>query len=341
MKRFLLLLTVVFVTQSQAQDLNETLSQVGELYARAYVDPLADALGADLNTGLFHTASVVTRFGFNVYLGVKAPATLLKSTQKSFDLQYSGRIPVSFDLAGTTISMSLPATFNVDNAPTIFGEDTPGQTVVTVMHDTTFSTLGLTLPVSFDSTFAPESTIEGFLPTNVAPLLVPQIGLGTVLGTDVMARWLPKISIPDVGSISLFGFGVRHSISQYIPAMPIEVALQTAWQKVQIENDQGGDFIEANTFAVNLALSKSFGILTVYTAVQSERSDIDFSYVFNLSGMDSELDLDPIDVNFTLESANKTRGIFGLGVQLGPVVINTDVGVGQLVVVSTGLGVAF
>ena len=53
---FLVLSFFVLITPARTQDLNETLSQVGEVYARAYVSPLAEILGAHMNTGLFHTA---------------------------------------------------------------------------------------------------------------------------------------------------------------------------------------------------------------------------------------------------------------------------------------------
>ncbi len=327
----------LLVAPAKAQDLNETLSQVGEAYARAYVNPFAEALGADLNTGLFHTAGVSKRvFGINVYLGVKASAALLDNSHKSFNLVYQGTVPLDIDLAGQTITMNVPATFTVNDAPSIFGEEREGEAIVSVAHDTTFSTLGLTLPVSFDSTLVPQETIGGLLETSVAPLIVPQIGLGTVFGTDVMFRWLPQISVPDVGALELFGFGVRHNLNQYIPALPLDLSIQAAWQRMRAEDDLGSEVLEANTFAVNIALSKRIGVLTVYGGLQTERSDVSFSYEVDV---DQE-DFDPIDINFTLSSKGKTRGIFGFGLKLGPVVWNADVSVGQFTVVSAGFGFA-
>lgn len=348
MNRFLplVLLLMIFVQRSEAQDLNETLSQVGELYAQAYVDPLAEALGADLNTGLFHTASVSKRiFGINVYVGVKASAALLQQTHKSFSLNYQGSVPIDFDFAGQTITMDVPANFSVSNAPSFFGEESPGQAIISVSHDTTFSNLGLVLPVSFDTTLVPRETIGGLIRTDLAPTLVPQIGLGTVFGTDVMVRWLPKISVPDVGGLELFGFGLRHNLNQYLPVLPVDLAIQAVWQQLRAEDAAGGEVIDAKTFAVNVAASKRFGVLTLYAGLQTERSDISFSYVFDV---DSQLDdineignVDPIDVNFTVSHLGKTRGIFGMGLKLGPVLTNADISVGNITVVSAGFGFAF
>ncbi len=323
-----------------AQDFQETLSEVGEVYARAYVDPLAEALGADLNTGLFHTARVGNkRIGFHFYLGVKASATFLASSRSSFDLTYTGTVPLEFDLGAETITLDVPATFTVTDAPSIFGEETAALATVRVRHDTTFSTLGLVLPIRFDSTLAPRETIGGLLRTDVAPLLVPQAGLGTVLGTDIMFRWLPTITVTDVGSVELFGFAVRHSINQYLPQLPIDLAIQAAWQHVQVDDADDASVIDARTFAVNAAVSKRFGVLTLYGGVQTERSDIEFAYEAAVDG--SDVGVTSVPIQFTVNGGGRTRGIFGMGLSLGPVLINSDISVGQTTVVSAGFGFAF
>ena len=80
------------------------------------------------------------------------------------------------------------------------------------------------------------------------------------------------------------------------------------------------------TFAVNVAASKRFGVLTLYAGLQTERSDISFSYVFDVDSQLDDIDeigtVEPIDVNFTVSHLGKTRGIFGMGLKLGPVLTN-------------------
>ena len=241
MTKFFSLLFVLFLLISAplaAQDFSETLSEVGEAYARAYVDPLAESLGADMNSGLFHTASTGKKIlGVNVYIGFKASATFLNASQKSFDLTYSGTVPIEVELAGDLITLDVPATFTVTDAPTIFGEEEEAMASVSVNHDTTFQSIGLTLPISIDSTLSPQQMIGGLLPTNVAPFLVPQVGIGTVMGTDIMVRFLPQITVPDYGSVEILGFGIRHNINQYVPLLPIDLAIQAVWQRVGVDDE--------------------------------------------------------------------------------------------------------
>ena len=324
-----------------AQDLSETLSEVGEVYARAYVDPLAEALGADMNSGLFHTASTGKKIlGVNVYVGFKASAIFLSDSDKLFDLTYQSTVPIDFNVAGGMITLDVPATLTVTGAPTIFGSEEEAFASVQVSHDTTFQTIGLTLPISIDSTLAPQQTIGGLLPTSVAPFLTPQIGIGTVMGTDIMVRFLPQINIRDTGSIELLGFGVRHNINQYLPLLPIDLAIQAVWQRIGADDENDNQVVEAKTFAVNIAASKRLGPLTLYAGLQTERSDIRFRYTFDPDDFDVD-NQDPVDVDFTLSDIGKNRALFGFGLQFGPVLLNGDINVGHTTVVSAGFGFAF
>ncbi|WP_251981219.1 DUF6588 family protein, partial [Salinibacter ruber] len=60
---FLITLAVLIVPPSQAQnrdtdELGGALSSIGQQYADNYTQPITDALGANLNAGLFRTAEV-------------------------------------------------------------------------------------------------------------------------------------------------------------------------------------------------------------------------------------------------------------------------------------------
>ena len=232
----LLCLLVLSASTTGAQDLEETLSQLGSTYAQAYTRPLGDALGANLNTGLFHSARVSSnRYGFRVYIGVRAFGSFLTEDDETFDLDYTGHVDLDIELDGEQQRVRVPATFRVDDAPTIFGEDAPAVATVTARVDTSFTRFGVTVPVSFDTTLTQE-IVGGVVPTNVVPWFVPHIRVGTAFGTDLMLRWMPSITVTDVGTLSVFGAGVRHSISQYAPKLPLDIAVQMGWQRVSFDD---------------------------------------------------------------------------------------------------------
>jgi hypothetical protein len=299
-----------------------------------YLEPFSNAVGANFNAGLFHTARVGDgALGFNLYLGVKMFGTFIPANQRTFSLIYDGHIAVP---AVGSKSVRVPATFTITDAPSIFGDtdDGAGSFIIDVDHDTTFSYLGIPFSTSIDLS-QPSETIGGLANLPIFPLFVPQLGLGTLLGTDVMVRWLPPISIQDYGSTEIFGFGVRHSLSRYLPLLPFDAAIQMAWHEVSAVEEDGNHVFDLTSFAINVHASKRIGVLTLYGGLQAEESTVDISYLF-----EEEAGVPLERVTFTMESGYKARVVTGMGFHLGPVLFNLDVGFGHQTVVSTGLGVA-
>lgn len=303
---------------SNAQDLGGTLGKVAQPYGEAYVAPAVNAFGMDLNSGLFHTAHVggMLPFGLNLYVGVQVGNTLISSSDKTFDLTYRGQTKYT-DPFGVTHTDS--ATFSVTGAPTIFGSKQAG-----------------TLKVTPDNPLYPQdsmSTIGGLVNTSIAPLPIPQLGLGSLFGTDVMVRWLPSIKISNYGKLQLFGWGLRHSVSQYIPLIPIDIAVQLGFQNFSIKDTAGNNVFKASTFAANLEVSKTFAIITLYGGLQLESSKVDINYTFTPSGQS------PQSISFSLNGKNKFRALIGLNLGLGPLTINADYNLGSVNALNAGLGI--
>jgi len=325
---------------AQESDLAQTLSDVGQSYASAYVKPVVDALGMDLNSGLFHTAKVNNNFfGFHLYFGIKVFNTFLNTEDQFFNLQSSGSVPLTTRIGNTDVTMDVPATLTVDNAPTVFGNEDPNTVMVTVRHDTTISFLGVLLPVSFDTTFT-QKGIGGLVRTDNVPAAIPQIEFGTILGTNLMVRWLPTQNIDTVGKIEFFGIGVQHSVSQYLPRLPFDLAVQFAWQHAKQSDPVTNQKVEFTSFATNAEISKKFGILTLYSGLQLEDTKVDVAYTFVPVGNVADV-LDPVPINFTRTGINKGRGILGFTLNLGPFTTNGDVNIGKRTVISAGVGFTF
>ena len=164
------------------------------------------------------------------------------------------------------------------------------------------------------------------------PTAIPQIAVST-LGTEIMLRYIPAIDLEDV-SFDLFGIGVKHSISQYIPLIPVDIAVQIMYNKFALEGDDL--LIETSNIAFNAHASRSFGLVTLYGGLQYESTTLDLDYTFteNNTGLTEE-------VKASIEGDNGVRLTLGAALRLAVLVFNADVNIGSQTVVVAGLNFEF
>jgi hypothetical protein len=321
---------------SASQTLDERLNQVGNVYAAAYLKPLVDGVGADFNSGLFLASRLGdARDGFNVHLGVQVMAMPIRGDAKTFSLSYRGEATIEVDAGPRTVQLRLPASFTAQDVPTVFGDTNVGSVIVHVQQDTSIAYLGVLIPLAIDTSFVVESIGGITNALSFVPAAAVNAAVGTVFGTSLLLRWVPAIELEDFGRTSLFGFGVRHNLSRFLPLLPVQVAVQGAWQRGRVLNADGDEVMRATTFAANLEISKRFGPLTLFGGLQTEEGRIRIDY----RGRDAEVeerDLFPIDL--VLRADNTTRGVVGCVLTLGPVNLYGDVGVGNRTTLSGGLG---
>jgi hypothetical protein len=193
---FALLLAAPALGQSQIED---QLSAYTGANAEGYLTPLAEAFGADLNSGLYHSAAIATE-GFSVSIEIQMMAVLFVDEDKTFTATTEG---------GFTPEQTA-------TAPTAVGS---GEVVV--------------VDGDAGSAFA----FPGGLDLSSFALAAPQARIGIQGGTEALLRWVPAYDIEDVGEIGLLGIGVRHNVSQYFVGLPVEVAAGVFWQSFSLGED--------------------------------------------------------------------------------------------------------
>lgn len=322
---------------SLSQELGELIDGVGSAYAELYLQPLVDGLGADMNSGLFHTAEVGGGLlpMVDIYVGAKVMGMLVQDADKTMDLSY---VTERRFRASDGLRYTVPITFEIVNGPTVFGDTEPGQVTAVVderVNDGPDGLPGTADDVVID-TSATFDVLPGLIDVPIAPFAVPQVGIGSLFGTDILVRYLPRISDDDFGSIGMRGIGVRHSVSQYLPLFPVDVAAQVMWQELSIQDQSDDDIFTASAFAANVAVSKSLLILTVYAGLQVERSSVSVDYTL----FSDDPDLADQSVQFDLTGENRYRLLGGLAFGLGPLVVNADAAVGNRTIVSAGVGLS-
>ncbi len=92
---------------------------------------------------------------------------------------------------------------------------------------------------------------------------MPQIEIGSLFGTELTLRYIPRIDLgKNIGKFTFWGIGIRHSISQYIPNPFVDFAFQVAYQGTNLQNTIGTTNAQlnsnANFFNANFHLSRKF-----------------------------------------------------------------------------------
>jgi hypothetical protein len=198
---FLCVLSPFSFSQIDNFDFLRSGPEDGVKFLKAYVSPFTNAFGAGLNGGWYNTAKPHKLLGFDL--------------TTSFNV---GIVPTSdgkFDIS----SLHMTSINGTGSAPTISGPDESGPAL-------SYQVAGRTL-----ATFnAPPGTNWRYVPVPTA-----QIGLGLPLGTELKGRFVPKINIKD-GDISLWGIGVMHNLTQYLPGdklLPFDVSIFGGYTKLE------------------------------------------------------------------------------------------------------------
>ena len=84
---------------------------------------------------------------------------------------------------------------------------------------------GPTDPVEVTGDAGTVYVFPGGLNVSMLPFAVPQLTLGSVFGTDLTVRYFAYSTNEDIGKLNLFSWGLRHSISQYVPVLPLDLAV--------------------------------------------------------------------------------------------------------------------
>ena len=318
-------------------DLRNALQVISEGYADNYVQPVTNTFGAGMNAGLFRSAdvgnSLIPGSPINLYVGVSVSGTLTSSMKTSFEPFGGGTETFTTDQGSFTVDYQPDPVNGDERVPTAFGETTPPNGSLEITNNQTNATETVPAP-------------QGLVDTPIAPLIIPQIGVGSIAGTDLQVRYFPKTRLSarggSYGTVGLFGIAVRHDIDQWFPApLPIDLAVQGAWNQFSLENDVAGsgaeEVLDASGWAFNLQASKGVPVvpLIFYGGVQYESFNADYNYSYNPGGSIPEQSL-----SVSQDAANSFRGLAGFSLTFTVVRFNVDYAIGnENNVLTTGLGV--
>lgn len=280
------LLALAVGTANAQTDVEKALQQYAAEEVKGYIQPFGDLFGANLNAGLFRGAEIGS--GFHMKVEIIAIASMVSDAQKV----YTANAPAGFN----------PATFET---ATLFGG------TGTVVTD---AGTGLTYRGSdgiFNTTFFPDATL--------------QLTLGNIYGTRVAIRFITTPEMSSLPKATLWGIGVQHSVSQYFPDIPLDVAGHVFYNKFTF-----GDLIDLSGYSIGVDASKSFSILKLYGGLSVESSTMKLTYTPSNTTVPA--------VSIDLDGANKFRATAGLSINLAFFSIFADANFGTVTNFSAGIG---
>ncbi|MCK9168640.1 MAG: hypothetical protein M0O94_08765 [Bacteroidales bacterium] len=293
-KRIVLLvwaLMTVFV--AGAQDYEDLLSRYSGENGNKFMQPVADVLGANLNSGWFHNAYLQPGIKPQFYVGVTTMFAFLPDNSKVF--------------TATTEGSFFPAT-TVEDVPTIFG-DKDGKIVE-----------------------GPGSTryyFPGGIELNYIPFATPQLSIGSFFGTDLSIRYAsvkPFVSsfeledVNEINALQLFGWGLRHSVSQYLGDL-IPVDLTLGYYRTTLTSR---DYLNVYASLISIQASYRQSIFTFYGGIGIESSGTRIEYesvTFDLKANNSVratlgacINAGPVKINAEYNASAQSTFSAGLGI---------------------------
>lgn len=192
---------------------------------------------------------------------------------------------------------------------------------------------------------------------------VPQIEIGSFMGTELLLRFIPSIKYDTVvGKFSFWGIGIKHSINQYWEKAPFNLAAQFVYQGSSIENSVGAtnSQLSANTtiMGFNIQASKEWEGFNFYSGFAYEQINIDTKFTFYLpKELQRQLGLLPLDSDdprpplypgdqrpqFTNAMFNDNAVKFTMGISktFGSLGVCLDYNISKFNILTLGLDVGF
>jgi hypothetical protein len=216
----LLFLVICMTPAAALAQLSDNLSGLTDDDLEGYLSPLSTGLSGTMNAAIFRTGHV-PKSGVNITGGLVIMA-------------------IGYDDEDRTYLPDVPEGFTSTPVPTVVGKP-KGEIIMSQ------SRLARMYPGGFD--------LDGF------ELAAPQISIGSFMGTRALFRYIAlDLGDSDIGNFSYFGAGAQHSISQWVPDLPVDLAAGFFVQNLDI----GDGVVDANTVHVNVTASKDFTYVQPY-----------------------------------------------------------------------------
>ncbi|GAO30532.1 DUF6588 family protein [Geofilum rubicundum] len=286
-----------------------------KIMSEAYLRPYGEMLGKSLNGGWYNSAGVHKIGGFDVTFGINM--AMVPAAGKNFDVS-----ALNFN---TNLQAEDP---NLTIAPTIAGEmpmslrprmELEGEYLLTMPNGTGFDKL---------------------------PAPMAQVAVGLPFHSEVSVRFMPSTSLGDAGKVNLYGFGIKHSIKEYIPFLKRMPFIRTSvmlgytnmGSEIGVDYGDGANQsldISSSAFTSRLLVGVNIPFLAVYTGMGYGSTNSDFALKGDYG---PEVGTDPFTLGYATNGFDFNAG---LRLRFGFIALHGDYTFGDYSMVSAGIGINF
>ncbi|MDP1725919.1 MAG: hypothetical protein Q8M15_03980 [Bacteroidota bacterium] len=348
--------------QADAAQFLKAGKEDGNKLINAYLKPLFDGFGASLNNGWYNTARPHGILGFDVSFTLNLVP--ISESQKTFD---ATTLNLNSDLSKPRMVL---VGSNGTSIPTIYGDDKTSTSIKVVQRFNASDPASDSVITSFPFPPGLNQPYGVGLPTI-------QAAVGVGFGTEVMLRITPKLTA-DNFKAGMFGFGVKHSISQWIwtdkeKKPPIDISGIFGYSSLNAEFSMGDNYLKpdstypgalpdadykssqkmtftGNGMMIGAVVSKKLAFLTVYVGGNYNTSKVSLKMEGKYPVTFIETDVASTNfgkrkiINFddpiNIESSlNYFRGTAGVRIKLLILTINGEYNIGKVNTISVGLGI--
>lgn len=335
MKRIVLLLTLCSFSLGMAQsNLNDLLAaglNDAERFTNDWMAPVTEAGIYSISNGWYNSADAKPLGGFEISIIGNLTGFKNKDDKKSFTLNTADYENLQF-LDGSTSKEVATALGDIEGIDVAINATIEGQQVSTTFELPS----GLS---SEDLNFVPSGYI--------------QASVGLIKGTEVKARFLPKIDTDDV-SVGLYGFGIQHDFTKHLPAdklLPVAISAVIGYTNLSGEYDftdtgvvNGEDQrIDAQFSSWNFSavVSTRLPVINFYGGLNyiTGKSDIDI-----LGRYEIETTATPIVYTDPFTISSSVSGVsanIGTKLKLGFFRINADYNIAEFSTFTFGINLGF
>lgn len=316
-----------------------------ETITRSYLRPLPSGFGSGINSGWITSAKPHNPLGFD--LQVRGTMAFVPSSDEYFDLN-------ALDLQQT-----YPADPEYTISPTVGGEDAWGPEVI-IQGDQGNEVARFNLPKGSGYPLVPSAMV--------------QAGIGLVLDTDLMVRYIPESTYEDF-TFSMKGFGLKHGINQWLPGgklLPVNISIMGGFTNIdassmlELRPDEGSqplnseaqsaDFdnqladMKLNTFTFKAFVGKDLPFISLYGGLGYETSTLDVditgNYPMNVSIDNENMNINAYEViedpfSYSDEGGNTYSLIGGASIKLAIFRLFGEYTLAKYPSANAGIGISF